>query len=380
MPSLPSLLLGPGCFKILYFLKLPSQYICGNWSSHSTCVFETSRKRLNPSRRMLLRPSKGRIRHDAYKHLQSNRQQSFTTYLDAFRLPWLCPTLCRESYYLPKPSTIVQRPENYIKPSSTLPRYTARLGQQQRRYASAAPEPLLSSDEYIPFESPSGIHTAPAFSNHPLPETNSLTDLQPFDPGSPLIVDNSLITVAPRFKHFNNIGGEIEEITQTLYACLQLGRFERAANLMRRLQTIYKPDAAGLLHAHNEYIRELTWKIIFTRDLRLLKSLQKWFEVELRSRGAIPNATTFGLMIQASLQEADARKADRAIRRYIHLAEAGGLRDQTMNELLAILNHQELGRVTRVRVRRRKSHVYMLSIRRSFQQPSKISMSQLQNL
>ncbi|KAL9047092.1 MAG: hypothetical protein Q9214_000240 [Letrouitia sp. 1 TL-2023] len=117
---------------------------------------------------------------------------------------------------------------------------------------------------------------------------------------------------------------------------------------MRRLQTIYKPDAAGLLHAHNEYIRELTWKIIFTKDLRLLKSLQRWFEVELRSRGAIPNATTFGLMIQASLQEADTWKADRAIRRYIHLAETGGLRDQTMNELLAILNHQELGRVTRI--------------------------------
>ncbi|KAL9615026.1 MAG: hypothetical protein Q9167_000558 [Letrouitia subvulpina] len=231
---------------------------------------------------------------------------------------------------------------------TVVPAYTARLGQQQRRYASAAPEPVLSPDEYIPFESPSGIHTAPAFSNRPLPKTSSLTDLQPFDPSSPLIVDNSLITVAPRFKQFNNIGGEIEEITQTLYACLQLGRFERAANLMRRLQTIYKPDAAGLLHAHNEYIRELTWKIIFTRDLRLLKSLQRWFEVELRSRGAIPNATTFGLMIQASLQEADAQKAERAIRRYIHLAEAGGLRDQTMNQLLAILNHQELGRVTRI--------------------------------
>lgn len=319
------------------------------------------------SRRMLLRSSKGRIRHDAYKQLQSNRRQSFTTYLNSFRLPWLCPALYREFYGSPKSSTIVQRPGRCIKLSSSLPRYAVRLGQQQRRYASAAPEPLLSPDEYIPFESPSSIHTAPAFPNHSLPEANTLTDLQPFDPGSPLIVDNSLITVAPRFKHFNNIGGEIEEITQTLYACLQLGRFQRAANLMRRLQTIYKPDAAGLLHAHNEYIRELTWKIIFTRDVRLLKSLQKWFEVELRSKGAIPNATTFGLMIQASLQEADARKADRAIRRYIHLAEASGLKDQTMNELLAILNHQELGRVTRVRVLHRISHVLILSIRRSFQ-------------
>lgn len=105
---------------------------------------------------------------------------------------------------------------------------------------------------------------------------------------------------------------------------------------MRRLNQIYKPDAPGLLAAHNDYIREITLRIVRTKDQELLKKLQKWFEVELRGHRVSPNAATYALMIQASLQGSEKKKVDRTIRRFVHLAQDAGVGDETMALISAL--------------------------------------------
>ena len=131
------------------------------------------------------------------------------------------------------------------------------------------------------------------------------------------------------------ISGDINEIHQTLHACLQVGRLERAAGLVRRLNQIYKTDAPGLLAAHNDYVKELSHRIVQTGNQQLLQDLQRWFEVELCGTGVMPTEVTYALMIQASLQASDAKKA-RTVRRYVGLAEKAGLVEETM-ELLSAL-------------------------------------------
>lgn len=117
---------------------------------------------------------------------------------------------------------------------------------------------------------------------------------------------------------------------------------------MRRLNKIFKPGEPELLSYHNNYLRELSLKIMRTRDRQLLKDVHRWFEVDLRGVGVIPDPTTYFLMIQASLKEPAAKKAQRTVRRYLQFAEEAGLRDEVMKVMLEFMDEQDFGRVTSV--------------------------------
>ena len=117
--------------------------------------------------------------------------------------------------------------------------------------------------------------------------------------------------------------GDPNELHQSLFACLQVGRLERAAALLRRLNEIYKPDAAGLLAAHSDYVRELANNIVQTKDQRLLNDLQRWFKVDLIKVGIIPNAEIFAQMIRATSQLPEPSRK-RAMRKYQQLADEAG--------------------------------------------------------
>ena len=118
---------------------------------------------------------------------------------------------------------------------------------------------------------------------------------------------------------------------------------------MRRLNSIYKPDAQELTQLHNKYIRALISRVINTKDQALLKQAQRWFEVDMRGKGVRPDEVTYALMIRAAFQEANELKVDRTIRRYIDLADRAGFRDQAMETTLNMLNSHEIGRLIRVR-------------------------------
>ena len=119
---------------------------------------------------------------------------------------------------------------------------------------------------------------------------------------------------------------------------------------MQRLSTLYKPDAPGLLAAHNDYIRELTYRVSRTKDRQMLKDIQKWFEVSLRGKGVTPDATTYALMIQATFQEPDTKKVSRTIRRYVHLAEEAGIVDETVAITSSMLDGESVEIMREVRV------------------------------
>ena len=65
-----------------------------------------------------------------------------------------------------------------------------------------------------------------------------------------------------------------------------------------------------------------------TQDQRLLKDLQKWFEVDLKGVGIIPNAEMYAQMFRASSHLLDASKG-RAMRRYQNMADDAGLAIET---------------------------------------------------
>lgn len=296
---------------------------------------------------MLVRAARRRLQHRHYRNLQPC--------FEDLHLPWLCPAIYRE---------VPQRQQDVRKTSTIAPLCSTRDPRQsysrpitastletrstQRGLASAAAiEFQVAQDDFVPLEGSRAPFGSPSIHN-PFSESGGISTLQDFDPASTLVINDSLSTAPRKFRSINAISGEIAEIQQTLHACLQVGRFERAAALMRRLNKIFKPEEPELLACHNNYLRELSLRIMRTRDQQLLKDLHRWFEVDLRGAGVTPDPTTYFLMIQASLKEPAAKKAERTVRRYLQFAKEAGLRDEVMKVMLGYMDEQDFGRVTSV--------------------------------
>ncbi|KAL6719165.1 DNA-directed RNA polymerase [Lecanora helva] len=271
---------------------------------------------------MFARASKRSLPQDVYR-------QSLSC-LEGLQLPFLCPALFGQSLGEKKASSITKprsRRRSERSPAAVVKR-SGLVGFAQSRYlaSAATAENASQRDTYLPWDYPGYVSQSygQTFTGQ------SLDGVSAFDPGSPpLIIKDSLTTQPVRFRTTRDaISGDLNEIHQTLHACLQVGRLERAATLVRRLNEIYKPDAPGLLAAHNDYITELSHRIVQKRDQRLLEHLQRWFQIDLVDNRVEPDETTYAMMIRASSQRLDSKK-DRTVRRYLNLAQEAGLSDET---------------------------------------------------
>lgn len=296
---------------------------------------------------MLHRASKQGTKLDAYRYWQKS--------LDALYLPWLCPSLYGSIRSGARRTSTTTSARLINPPVPCLCKATKTLSQESKRsrrgLASAATAGYdVPQDQHIPFEA-FDIKSAPPgeFDRRWFPPvTSSVTAT--FDPDSALIIKEDLSMKPQRFRAIKAraISGEVAEIRQTVRACVQVDRLERAATLMRRLNEIYKPHASELIAAHNEYLRELVNKIRLSKDSRILKRMQRWFEVDLRGIGVVPDAVTYALMIQAALRGPFPQKVARSVKRYLLLAGEAGLKDDVMQQVLHMSGAQDTGRITEV--------------------------------
>ena len=218
----------------------------------------------------------------------------------------------------------------------------------QRGFASAAPGIYQTAqDDFVPFENMQRYHQPVPIARRPWLEQSSMS-IPDFDPRHLMIINEALTSQPPKLRSVNAISGEVSDIIQTMHACVQVGRLERAALMMRRLNNIYKPDTSELLAVHNEYLRELVLKIAQTKDQTMVKDIHKWFELDLRGVGVIPDASTYALMIQAALQDSNTKRGIRTMKRYILLADEAGLRDEAFSILQILCNDQDFGKIAQV--------------------------------
>ena len=315
-----------------------SVFLCSEYDSLQplhTIIREHLGVAFNPRRRvMLMRASNRALPQDVYR--------SSLACLERLQLPFLCPAFFNPSSgFRTSSSTTKIHPKHRRKPDRSLNKafkHTVSGGlSHQRRLASAATSNYIpQQDVFVPWEgSPSPAYVpAQAFNGQ------NLTALRTFDPNStPIILKDSLQSNPKIFRARYAISGNVNEIHQTLHACLQVGRLQRAAALVRRLNEIYKPDVPGLLAAHNDYIGELSHRIVQNKDQELLKNLQKWFEVDLVGAGIQPNDTIYASMVRATSQSTDGDK-ERTIERYLNLAREAGILGET-EDLLSIYKGTE---------------------------------------
>jgi DNA-directed RNA polymerase len=248
---------------------------------------------------MLARAAQRKLRNDA---LRSHAHE--------LTLPWLCPAMLRRTAPL---STRAAYPQ---PADSRRPRRTAALPRHDTRSLATAAElqPPPSPPSPSPFH---GFMQAWGSRVQP-PE---LARLSPWDASNPLVLRDPLSV--PRYVQPRagvNIGSDAVELYQNLYACLRVGRFERAEMILGRLRGLYAPTAPELVDAHNIYLQTLFEHAQQDPKPDSMAELEDWYEAEMESNGVPPNAQTFVTLLRGAMNFLDEAAYEPVVRRFLAMA------------------------------------------------------------
>lgn len=293
---------------------------------------------------MFARASKQRLQPDTYKHWHYS--------FEALHLPWLCPILCNVTSRPRKTSTISRtgsmKKPSLSRPSLFHPAVPDRTLKPRGLASAVQAVQDLPPGDFIPFEMSPTHYQPPQIPCHSWPHPSNLSTIQDFTPESTLMISENHTSQRPRFRSVDGISGDVVEITQTMLACIQVDHLERAASLMRRLNKIYKSDSPELIAAHNEYLRGLLHKIERTKDPRTLKDIHKWFEIDIRGAGLIPDASTYALMILATFHHPAVKDINRTIKRYMTFAKDNGVWEDTRSIVRIVSDKKDFQTVAQV--------------------------------
>ncbi|KAF3033309.1 DNA-directed RNA polymerase [Didymella heteroderae] len=156
----------------------------------------------------------------------------------------------------------------------------------------------------------------------PSPE---LSRLQPVDATNPLVVHDQYSHSTPQTRATGSgISGDPVEMHQNLYACLRVGRTDRAAMILKRLATIYTPAAPEMTDAHNIFLQTLLE--LAQEDPRpdAMQSLEDWYNKNMVAKHVPPNAATFVTLLRAACSFLEGDKQEHAVRAYLDMANECG--------------------------------------------------------
>lgn len=277
---------------------------------------------------MLLRAAgrASRTRHGAIRNGASCEQ---------LYLPWLCP-----AYNI---SLRDQRRNLTVDYNSQGPELRKRRNSNDG--ASRLPRrSLATAVNHRPFDDVPFVGANDQAPTAGLPEyggLTSLSNLRPFPVSNPLILGESVSTAPPKYRtNRDGIGGELPEILSIFYACLQIGRIERAGVILKRLVALEAVETEDMVILHNRFLKAAVEQLIMKPSESSAQALHKWFELEIHHQ-SLANAETIAYMLKASLQSSPGPRQDRLVRRYMDMVQGdAGLEVFGLDILTAAeLNH-----------------------------------------
>ncbi|KAK4463193.1 hypothetical protein QBC42DRAFT_305002 [Cladorrhinum samala] len=216
----------------------------------------------------------------------------------------------------------------------------------ERNLATAMAEPRIGDDiPEIPFEGlPPGMGTPYSAQGMPLYE------LRPFDVASTVMVEEPE-DAKPRTSRVNiqGIPGDRDELLSVFNACIQVGRLNRAALVLKRLVALQIMPPELMLELHNRYLQARIEQLEADPGKDQADELHKWFESQFIGKGLNPDPQTVAYMIKATLLVANSRKRRERVARYVSM-----LPQETAMEALAweiedeILSAEDLAAVSEI--------------------------------
>ncbi|KAF4631909.1 hypothetical protein G7Y89_g6221 [Cudoniella acicularis] len=265
---------------------------------------------------------------------------SRTHFSEQLYLPWLCPAH--------NPSILDRR--RWVTSDSGPQRPDIRRRRNSNDASHAPPRRSMAtavgfvSMDDIPFES---------FNVQPSGTQHNYIELGP-SPSSPAFntmdLYGRLATSQQKLRGNAQTGvsGDISEVLSVFYACLQVGRVERAGIILRRILSKINIEVDEVVVLHSHYLRTSVEQIILEPSEAAKQAIHKWFELEIRLKGIPFNAEMVAYMLKASLQSTDdtlGGNRKRLVRRYMDMVPG-----ETGLEVLSlkILSAAELNQVNQI--------------------------------
>jgi DNA-directed RNA polymerase len=192
------------------------------------------------------------------------------------------------------------------------------LPRNETRFLATAAEASSTPYDTIPFH---GLAQAWG-TRTPNPE---LSKLQTWDTSNPLVVHNTLATVASPVTPIKfGVGGDPIELHQNLYACLRVGRMDRATAILQRLTDMYNPGAPEVVDAHTIFLQSLFDQARQNPSSKSMAEIEAWYNSKMVSKGIESTAQTFVTLLRASMTFLEGSEQDNMIQKYISEAHEYG--------------------------------------------------------
>lgn len=134
----------------------------------------------------------------------------------------------------------------------------------------------------------------------------------------------------------SGVSGDAEDMIPVFDACVRVGKLERAALVLKRLNVFGVVPGDELILLHNQYLRASLNQMRNNPDRRKAEKLHRWYEVEIRGRSMPVTAETVACMLKASLLSERGQRLERLIKRYMSMAPGeAGLRVLAMADILS---------------------------------------------
>ncbi|OAA66554.1 mitochondrial DNA-directed RNA polymerase [Niveomyces insectorum RCEF 264] len=281
----------------------------------------------------------------------------------------LRPRCCRHGIVLrrlPSSSTLPIRPGRSSRPPKPIgfdrrllttrpdrrPHWPPNSISAQRSLATTAPNPSLDDSVHGAVDAlPASQYPLlypPSSLAQPQPQPR-LWELRPHNVSAPLVVDEPDVPAVVRQKiNTRGVPGDVDEMLPVLDACLQVGKLDRAALVLKRLGQIEFATAdIDMVALHNRYLRAVLDQLIAAPDPAAAEALHKWYELEIRGKQLPQTPETIACMVKASLLMAHGARSERLVRlvdRYMGMAPGeAGLEVLYMTD---ILNDQDRAAIT----------------------------------
>ncbi|KAF2626763.1 DNA-directed RNA polymerase mitochondrial precursor [Macroventuria anomochaeta] len=250
---------------------------------------------------MLARAATRKVRRGAFR--------SPTQLSDPLTLPWLCPAQLRHTSSVGPITAATQDSRRQRRRS---------LSTRHRTRSLATSAELHPRPHATPFD---GFMQAWG----PRVPSPDLARLKSWDTSSPLLVNDQYAHNAPMARSIGQgISGDPIEMHQNLYACLRVGRTDRAALILRRLSMIYSPSAPEMSDAHNIFLQTLFELAQEDPRADSMESIESWYNKNMVAKLIEPNAQTFVTLLRAAVTLLEGDKQEKVIREYLDMANECG--------------------------------------------------------
>lgn len=251
---------------------------------------------------MLTRAAGRRLRRDAFR--------TPTPSADQLTLPWLCPALLRRSSIISSLSTTTKEPRRQRRPSLSSQNKSRQLA------TTADLQPTTASPAFNPFH-----QHQESWARHNQPV--GLSQLPAWDNMTPLVIRDT-VSAAPPMRDTKGYGANPLELHQNLYACLRIGRLERASVILERLTAVYVKSAPEVTDAHNVYLQAMFETALQETNVDTMEIIENWYRTRIVEAGITPNAQTYVSLVRAAMNFLDGEASDDKVREILEAAQDQG--------------------------------------------------------